>query len=153
MINFGFIFKAKLSQDRGLKLPLSLITKSLNSNPNYVANLKVRRVKEFRHYNIPQRRVLGNMMFIKAINFWVLSDKFCHNFAGEVDISLFKPFGGWKGVLALIDCFSRKLWVHLLKTKKKNEVTSALSKILEKSGKFESNKLTWILAIFLIIQS
>ena len=72
----------------------------------------------------------------------MLSDKFCHNFAGEVDISLFKPFGGWKGVLALIDCFSRKLWVHLLKTKKKKEVTNALSKILEKSGKFESNKLT-----------
>ena len=58
-----------------------------------------------------------------------------------------KPVNGYKGLLLLIDCFTRYLWYEPLKTKTKVEVTAALKKILEKSGKFDSKFIIKLLLV------
>ena len=56
---------------------------------------------------------------------------------GELDICLLKESGGFIGLLLLIDCNSRYLWFHKLKSKKKEQVISGLDAILKQSGTFE----------------
>ena len=56
---------------------------------------------------------------------------------GELDICLLKQSGGFIGLLLLIDCNSRYLWFHKLKSKKKEQVVAGLDAILKQSGKFE----------------
>ena len=77
-------FKILLRKNLGLKIPLKIVTEALNSNPDYVANLKKLKIHEFRSYNVTFRRELG-----------------------QLDIILFDKFKHYKGILLLIDCFTR----------------------------------------------
>ena len=55
----------------------------------------------------------------------------------EIDICLLRPYSDYIGLFLLIDCNSRFLWYHPLKSKKKDQVHAALDAILKKSGSFE----------------
>ena len=82
--------------------------------PEYLGVLHERKIKHFRHYNIPYKRILA-----------------------QFDICLLKQHNGYKGVLLLIDCKTRKLWFSLLKTKTKKDVENGLEKIIKQTGSFE----------------
>ena len=54
----------------------------------------------------------------------------------EFDICLLKTFGGYKGCVVLIDCFTKYLWYCNIKSKLKPEVLKALKQIISQSGPF-----------------
>ena len=101
-------------QEKNIDVPLSIIYESLKSVPEYLSILHQRKIKEFRHYNIANKRILA-----------------------QFDICLLRPYNGYKGILLLVDCKTRKLWFALLKTKTKVSVLQGLEKIIKKSGSFE----------------
>ena len=91
-----------------------------------------RKVHQFRHYVLSGRRQLGKAnlfrMSLIASNLLV--------FTAEIDICLLTPYGGYIGLLLLIDAYTKFLWFGLLKSKKKTEVFGALNKIIKQSGQF-----------------
>ena len=86
---------------------------SIAAIPDYVASLKSRKVKLFRHYHLHTRREL------------------C-----EFDICILHPANGYRYCLVVCDAFTRFIWVGLLKSKKKTEVLKTLKQLIEKTGKF-----------------
>ena len=95
-------------------MDLKTIYEALKGLPEYLSILHERKIKQFRHYQVPNKRILA-----------------------EFDIVLLKPFHDYKAILLLIDCKTRKLWFSLLKSKKKPEVEKGLQEIISKTGFFE----------------
>ena len=55
----------------------------------------------------------------------------------EVDLGFLEPDGKYIGFLLLIDIFCRRIWAKPIKSKKRDEVITALRIIFKESGNFE----------------
>ena len=111
-----------------------MVNKALRGIPNYLTNLKKQKVHLFRRYNVVGKTDHWYQFTIKNLEKTIIS---ANRELAEIDICLLRPFANFIGLFLLIDCNSRFLWYHPIKSKKKDQVFAALDAILKQSGSFQ----------------
>ena len=99
-------------------LPISTIQDFLAKSRSYTLHYNFKRAKSNPYYI----RKLRQMIQIDLTDFSKIS----------------KYNSGFKCILVAVECFSRKIWVRLLKTKTADEVLTNLQSILKETGYVES---------------
>ena len=98
---------------------------SINSIRDFLAKSRAYTI----HYEY--KPVIHNPYYIRRLRQMIQIDL--------TEVSKISEFNsGYRFILVAIDCFSRKVWVRLLKNKSADEVLSNLQSILKETGKVES---------------